>query len=78
MLPIYQNLHPRWTDHPNYNDNTMDYDFSLLKLPNAVNFASFPDIFPACWPTRDEVAGEWVKLQLSLYTDQTSTFYYTT
>jgi len=48
-----------WTDHPNYNDNTMDYDFSLLKLPNAVNFASFPDIFPACWPTRDEVAGEW-------------------
>ena len=54
----------------------MDYDFSLLKLPNAVDFASFPDVFPACWPTRDEVAGEWVMpeitvvLQLSLDTDQ--------
>ena len=47
----------------------MDYDFSLLKLPNAVDFASSPDVFPACWPTRDEVAGEWVK-QLSLYTDR--------
>ena len=54
----------------------MDYDFSLLKLPNAVDFASFPDVFPACWPTRDEVAGEWVMpeitvvLQLYLDTDQ--------
>ena len=54
----------------------MDYDFSLLKLPNAVDFASSPDVFPACWPTRDEVAGEWVKLQLSLDTDQIYTFYY--
>ena len=55
----------------------MDYDFSLLKLPNAVDFASFPDVFPACWPTRDEVAGEWVKLQLYLDTDQIYTFYHT-
>ena len=75
----------RWTDHPNYNPNTMDYDLSLLKLPNAVDFASYPDVFPACWPTRGEVAGEWVKpeitlfLQLSLdtHTDQIYTFYHT-
>ena len=48
-----------WTDHPNYNSGTLDNDFSLLKLSNPVDFDSFPDIFPACWPTQDEVPGEW-------------------
>jgi len=48
-----------WTDHPSYDSDTTDHDFSLLKLPNAVDFVSYPDLFPACWPTRDEVPGEW-------------------
>ena len=38
-------------NHPDYNDNTINYDFSMLKLKNAVDFCSHPHIRPVCLPT---------------------------
>ena len=38
-------------DHPDYNDRTTDNDYSMLRLKNAVNFASYPHIRPICLPT---------------------------
>ena len=55
-------VHYRQRTHPNYKANTAEYDFALLRLKNAVDFASFPNVFPACWPTQRAVPGDWVKL----------------
>ena len=41
----------RIKNHPDYNDNTINYDFSMLKLKNAVDFCSHPHIRPVCLPT---------------------------
>ena len=38
-------------EHPQYNAGTTDYDFSLLRLTTAVDFAAYPHIRPACLPT---------------------------
>ena len=38
-------------DHPDYNAQTTDNDYSMLKLKNAVNFAAYPHIRPICLPT---------------------------
>merc|ERR1712241_937438 len=46
-------------DHPDYNSWTTDYDFSLLKLKNVVDFAALPNVFPACWPTQPAAPGDW-------------------
>jgi len=48
-------------EHPDYNTNSLEYDFSLLKLETAVDFSdsSNDHIFPACWPTRHENPGDW-------------------
>jgi len=40
-------------NHPDYNSNTLDNDFSMLKLSVAVNFGSHPHIRPICLPTTD-------------------------
>ena len=36
--------------HPRYDSATVDYDFSLLRLREHVDFDSFPQIRPACLP----------------------------
>jgi len=46
-------------EHPNWNTNTFDYDFSLLRLSSPVDFSSYPHVYPACWPTRAENPGDW-------------------
>ena len=38
-------------DHPDYNDQTTDNDYSMLRLKNAVDFAAHPHIRPVCLPT---------------------------
>jgi len=48
----------RIIDHPSYNSNSLDYDFALLELDSAVDFASNSHIRPACLPTgSDSYAG---------------------
>ena len=37
-------------NHPKYNTETMDYDFSLLRLSEPVEFALYPHIRPICLP----------------------------
>lgn len=41
----------RIIDHPSYNTRSLDYDFALLELDSAVDFASNSHIRPACLPT---------------------------
>ena len=45
------------SEHPNYNAITHNFDFCLLQLASAVNFAdrSLSHVAPACWPTGNEV-----------------------
>ena len=38
-------------NHPNYDDLTTDYDFSMLKLKSSINFCNFPHIRPVCLPS---------------------------
>ena len=38
-------------NHPKYDSDTVDYDFSLLRLAEAVDFESFPHIRPVCLPS---------------------------
>ena len=40
-------------NHPNYDSSTTNYDFSMLRLATAIDFAAFPHIRPACLPTDD-------------------------
>ena len=40
-------------DHENYNKNTLNNDFSMLKLKTAIDFAAYPNIRPACLPADD-------------------------
>jgi len=40
-------------DHPNYDHGTTDYDFSLLKMKTAIDFAAHPHIRPICLPIND-------------------------
>merc|ERR1712168_967172 len=40
-------------DHPDYNSNTLDNDFSMLKLAVAVDYGSHPHIRPICLPAID-------------------------
>jgi len=37
-------------DHPDYNSQTTDYDFSMLQLSTAVDFDTHADIRPVCLP----------------------------
>jgi len=37
-------------NHPKYNTETVDYDFSLLRLSEPVDFAMYPHIRPICLP----------------------------
>ena len=37
--------------HPSFSWSTLDNDFSLLKLEDAVDFCSHPHIRPVCLPT---------------------------
>ena len=39
------------TPHPGYNWQTLENDFTLLKLAEKVDFAQLPHAFPACWPS---------------------------
>ena len=47
-------------NHPNYNDGTLDNDFSMLKLKSEVDYCSYPHIRPICLPTdtSDNYAGD--------------------
>ena len=38
-------------NHPDYNKQTTDNDYSMLRLKNAVDFAAYPHIRPVCLPT---------------------------
>ena len=38
-------------DHPDYNSTSIDNDYSLLRLRDAVDFATYPHIRPVCLPT---------------------------
>ena len=39
-------------DHPDYNStSSIDNDYSMLRLRNAVDFAAYPHIRPVCLPT---------------------------
>ena len=40
--------------HHNYDSSTVDYDFSLLRLAEPVDFNSFPNIRPVCLPENSE------------------------
>ena len=37
--------------HPDYSSSTLDSDFSLLNLENAVDYCTHPHIRPVCLPT---------------------------
>merc|ERR1712168_352030 len=43
----------RVIDHPSYDRSTLDYDFSLLQLDSAIDFASNEHIRPVCLPSDD-------------------------
>ena len=47
-------------DHEKYNQFSLKNDFSMLKLSSNIDFASYPNIRPACLPTNDDndFAGE--------------------
>ena len=48
------------TNHPDYNDQTLNYDFSMLKLKSEVNYCNYPHIRPVCLPfdSTDTFAGD--------------------
>jgi len=37
-------------DHSDYDSQTTDYDFSLLKMKDAIDFSAYPHIRPVCLP----------------------------
>jgi len=41
-------------DHPDYGSNGIDFDFSLLKLSEAIDFGQYEHIRPACLPQDEE------------------------
>merc|ERR1712106_907191 len=41
-------------DHPNYDKQTSNYDFSLMKLSEPIDFSSYPHIRPICLPENDD------------------------
>jgi len=41
-------------DHPNYDKQTSNYDFSLMKLAEPIDFSSYPHIRPICLPENDD------------------------
>merc|ERR1712223_1872997 len=43
--------------HPDYNSNTVDQDFALLRMANKIDWASNPNIRPACLP--EYTAGDY-------------------
>jgi len=47
-------------NHPDYDGQKYDYDFSMLKLKSEVDFCSYPHIRPICLPpdTSDNYAGD--------------------
>ena len=55
------------TIHPFYNLPTIEYDFAIFKLQRRVDFNALPNVYPACWPTREPTQGTTVrKLLFSL------------
>ena len=42
-------------NHASYDASTTDYDFAMLKLSKAVNFASYPHIRPICLPGAETI-----------------------
>merc|ERR1712106_41366 len=44
----------QWVNHPKYDPNTLDHDFSLLKMENPIDFLSHPHIRPICLPENDD------------------------
>lgn len=38
-------------DHPDYNSTSIDNDYSMLRLRDAVDFDAYPHIRPVCLPT---------------------------
>merc|ERR1711976_290962 len=52
----------RWISHPNYNDETTDFDFALVKLKRRIDFTATPNIRPICLPKttgpRNKLAGK--------------------
>ena len=46
--------------HPEYNRYTFDNDFAVIKLDQMIDFEQYPNIRPACFPTKPVVAGDMV------------------
>merc|ERR1711974_516832 len=44
-------------NHPNYDSNTVDNDFALLRMADRINWAANPNIRPACLP--EYTAGDY-------------------
>eukprot|EP00091_Calanus_sinicus_P012600 TRINITY_DN28266_c0_g1_i1.p1 TRINITY_DN28266_c0_g1~~TRINITY_DN28266_c0_g1_i1.p1 ORF type:complete len:184 (-),score=31.66 TRINITY_DN28266_c0_g1_i1:55-606(-) len=42
-------------DHPNYDSDTTNFDFTLLKMRNNIDFSLHPHIRPVCLPRNDEL-----------------------
>ena len=40
--------------HPNYHRKTTNFDFSLLKLVEPIDFSTYPHIRPICLPKKDD------------------------
>ena len=44
--------------HPEYNWETLDNDFILLKLVEKVDFGQLPHVYPACWPSYEPTGNQ--------------------
>ena len=52
-------LFSRRINHPSYGGSPPDFDYQLIELSSAVNFADpqLSHVFPACWPTSEPTSG---------------------
>ena len=62
LLMINNFILNRVVPHPEYNWQSQEYDFALLKLGEKVDFAKLSHVYPACWPSYEpEVTGTNVR-----------------
>ena len=54
----------RKIEHPNYDSNALNYDFSLLKMKDGFDLPSIIFAAPACLPTASVPAGANVRNQM--------------
>jgi trypsin len=47
-------------EHPSYNSDTSDYDYSILTMTASVDFTALTHVAPICWPTARPADGTQV------------------